>query len=385
MKKKIIAIVLAVILVAAVAVAAVISNKNKTDVNTDGSLYDYNVQKSGKGYTVTVSGDFGVGKWLCTSDGSVKCEQKDASAKKAAFGVESTGEGNGLAKLVLTDENDLLNSESYEITLSFNTDAKGGLSFENSSHTELPAAVYSPDGAECAYAYKSNRDGSVLFAINDSGYSGLVNEAALVEVNGTSGSGEGKLVLDVSPVAAGSDVLKFFNAEKGRAIAVSIEVTEDNAVSIKNVDFEDYKAAEAEEKKPEKIASDSAKAAASELKIPAGYQLAETDAIIISYAEGEKTGECLCAVMKNDKDTVYYYRAADIPVADFTAYVCSEIESGEDTAVGSANGRVYAEKLGYTVVWGNAGGDSFACICENKDTAVKCAAELYELNPAVSY
>ncbi len=384
MKKKIIAIVLAVILVAAVVIAAVISN-NKTDVNTDGSLYDYDVKKSGSGYTVTVSGNFDGSKWLCTSDGSVECAQKEASAKKASFGVKSTGEGNGLAKLVLTKEDSLLNSESYEIALAFSTDAKGGFSFENSSHNELSAAVYSPDGSECAYAYKSSSDGSVLFAINDSGYSGLVNEKGTVEVNGTPESGEGKLVLAVSPVAAGSDVLKFFNAEKGRAIAVSVEVTEDNTVNIKNVDFEDYKNAEAEEKKPERIASDSAKAAASELKIPAGYKLDGTTAITFSYADGEKKGECLCAVMKTDKDTVYYYCAADVSVDDFTSYICSEIESGEDVAVGSANGKVYNEKSGSTVVWGNAGGDSFACICENKDTAVKCAAALYELNPAVSY
>lgn len=399
MKKKIIAIVLAVALVAAVVAAVVISSKNKTDVDSTGSLYDYDVKKSGKGYEITVSGDFADGfGWVCNADGAINCEQSDASAKKVTYKVGSSNQGKGFVNLVLVKENELLDEETYQIEFSFKTDADGNFAFESSSHTELNAAVYSPGDAECAYAYKLNNDGSATFVIDDIGFGNFSNGnpeiaecrnvAAAEKVKDadtkTGFANFARVFVEIAPVSAGKDVLKFCNSEKGRAISVTLEVTAENTVKINDVVFEDCEKAE-NTTEPEAVASEESKAAAKALKIPDGYELKGKEAFVITYGDELKKADCICAVMTAGNDTVYYYCADNISLDDFTRYICSNQSTAEDAVVGSASAKVSLEELGYTVVWANSSGDSFACVCANKDTAVKCAAQLYELNPSVSY
>ncbi len=399
MKKKIIAIVLAVALVAAVAAAVIISSKNKTDVDNTGSLYDYDVKKSGKGYEITVSGDFADGfGWICSTEGAVNCEQNNASENKVSYKVESSNHGKGFVTLVLAKENDIMNDEIYQIVFSFKTDADGIFTFESNSHTELNSVVYSPSDAECAYAYKLNIDGSATFVIDDIGFGNFSNgdpeiaecrnaaakEKALAADQKTGFADFARVTVDIAPVSAGKDVLEFCNNEKGRAISVALEVTAENTVKINDVVFEDCEKTE-NTTEPEAVASEESKAAAKALKIPEGYELKEKQAFVISYGDELKKADCICAVMSAGKDTVYYYCADNISLDDFTRYICANQSTAEDAAVGSASAKISLEDLGYTVVWANGSGDSFACVCENKDTAVKCAAQLYELNPSVSY
>ena len=399
MKKKIIAIVLAVALVAAVAAAVIISSKNKIAVDNTGSLYDYDVKKSGKGYEITVSGDFTDGfGWVCSTEGAVNCEQSETSENKVSYKVESSNQGKGFVTLVLAKENGILDDEIYQIAFSFKTDADGSFTFESNGHTELNAAVYSPSDAECAYAYKLNNDGTVTFVIDDIGFGNFNNgnpeiaecrraaaaEKAQAAEQKTSFADFARVTVDVVPVSAGKDVLKFCNNEKGRAISVTLEVTAENVVKINDVVFEDCEKIE-NTTEPEAVASEESEAAANALKIPDGYELKEKQAFVITYGDELKKADCICAVMTAGNDTVYYYCADDISLDDFTRYICSNQGDAEDAAVGSASAKVSLEELGYTVVWENGSGDSFACVCANKDTAIKCAAQLYELNPSVSY